>query len=228
MKKSNLLLILIAFAVSSVSGFSERPFTPGEPMNLTEYEVQKFESHVQSRLPLYIDEFRKYANMYQIPWPLLAAVAYQESKWDHAAVSYTGVRGLMQITEQTAEHIGIEDRRDPIENIRGGAYYLKYLFNKTSPALSTMQRWSHALIAYNLGWGHFRDACRLAHRLSMNPLKWDELKQVLPKLENEEFYSGLNHGFARGTETVEFVDNVFSYYNLLANPLSFNSNIASL
>ncbi|MGZ3692164.1 MAG: transglycosylase SLT domain-containing protein [Pseudobdellovibrio sp.] len=216
MKLSKALFIILACMVTSVSGFSERHIVlPSDSTNFSEYELQKFQEHTNSRLPIYIEQFKKYSNIYQIPWSMLAAVAYQESKWDQGAVSYTGVRGLMQITEQTAEHLGIEDRKDPYENIKGGAYYLKYLFDKTSPNLTSMQRWAHALIAYNIGWGHYRDAYKLALRLNKNPGDWDDLKTILPKLEDENFYVGLNHGYARGNETVEFVENVMNYYKLM-------------
>jgi len=121
MNGSKLLIIILACMSCTVSGFGEFKWIPSTRTEFTVYELQKFEEHQNLRLPLYLDHFKKYAEAYQVPWPLLAAVAYQESKWDHAARSYTGVRGLMQITEQTAEHIGITDRTDPIEKIRGGA-----------------------------------------------------------------------------------------------------------
>lgn len=216
MNGSKVLIIILACMSCTVSGFGEFKWNPSVDTGFSTYELQKFEEHQLSRLPTYIGHFKKYSQQYEVPWPLLAAVAYQESKWDSEARSYTGVRGLMQITEQTAEHIGLLNRRDPIESIRGGAYYLKYLFDKTSPEISTMQRWSLALIAYNIGWGHLRDAGRLAQRLNKNPLDWSDLKTVLPMLENSDYYSDLNYGYARGTETVAFVENVFSYYNILA------------
>jgi membrane-bound lytic murein transglycosylase F len=224
MSGTKVLIIILACMCCTVSGFGEIHWSPTLDSNFTAYELQKFEEHQTSRLPIYISYFKKYSELYQIPWPLLAAVAYQESKWDHAARSYTGVRGLMQITEQTAEHIGVTDRRDPIQNIKGGAYYLKYLFDKTSPELSSMQRWSLALIAYNIGWGHLSDASKLALKLNKDPLDWNDLKTVLPMLEVQNYYSELNHGYARGNETVEFVQNVFSYYTMLAQ----NQNLAKL
>jgi membrane-bound lytic murein transglycosylase F len=216
MKFSKALIIILAFISCSVSGFGELNITRTIEPNFTDYELKKFQKHSLSRLPIYIEHFKQYAEEHQVPWKLLAAVAYQESKWDHAARSYTGVRGLMQITERTAEYIGLEDRTDPIQNIKGGAYYLRYLFDKTSPQLTTMQRWSLALTAYNIGWSHLRDASLLAIKLNKNPGDWNELKTILPKLEDQNYYEDLNHGYARGNETVEFVENVFSYYSLLA------------
>ena len=209
------LTLILALLASSVSGFSEQPIVHTFTHNFSDYELMKFEEHTQRRLPTYIEHFKKYSEQYQVPWTLLAAVAYQESKWNNKAVSYTGVRGIMQITEQTAEHIGIIDREDPIESIRGGAYYLRYLYDKTSEQISSQQRWAHALAAYNIGWGHFRDAYRLAKKLNKNPYSWDELKTVLPKLEEADHFQYLRFGYARGNETVEFVENVFSYYGIL-------------
>jgi membrane-bound lytic murein transglycosylase F len=224
MNGSKALIIILACMCCTVSGFGELHWSPSVDTNFSAYELQKFEEHQINRLPIYINEFKKYSEIYQVPWTLLAAVAYQESKWDHAARSYTGVRGLMQITEQTAEHLGITNRRDPVENIRGGAFYLKSLYDKTSPQLTSMQRWSLALIAYNIGWGHLLDAGRLAQKLNKDPFDWNDLKTVLPMLEQSAYYSDLNHGFARGNETVEFVENVFSYYTMLTQ----NQNLARL
>ena len=161
-----------------------------------------------------------------MPWTLLAAVAYQESKWDEDAKSYTGVKGLMQLTSKTAEHLGVNNREDPYQSIQGGALYLKYLFDKTPVNLHVNQRWALALAAYNIGWGHLRDANHLAIRLKKNPYNWTELKTVLPKLEKQIFYSKLTFGYARGSETVEFVDKVFNYYKLMNQTYSRGTYIA--
>ena len=219
MKKSKapviVLTLILALLATSVSGFSELPVQIEASNDFTDYELQKFQEHTENRLPDYVEHFKKYSELYQVPWALLAAVAYQESKWNHKAVSYTGVKGIMQITAQTAEHIGLEDPENPIENIKGGAYYLRYLYDKTSPQVSTQQRWIHALAAYNLGWGHFRDAYRLAKKLNKNPYDWKELKTILPKLNKPDYLVHLRYGPARGGEAVHFVNNVFSYYMLI-------------
>lgn len=222
MKKSKapviILTLILALLATSVSGFSERQIQFESEESFTDYELQKFQEHTESRLPDYVAHFKKYSELYQVPWTLLAAVAYQESKWNHKAVSYTGVKGIMQITAQTAEHIGLIDPENPIENIKGGAYYLRYLYDKTSPQVTTQQRWVHALTAYNLGWGHFRDAYRLAKKLNKNPYDWNDLKTILPKLNEADYLEHLKYGPARGGEAVHFVNNVFSYYTLLNKP----------
>ena len=85
---------------------------------------RNFLEHMQSRLPRYIEWFQQAAEKYRLDWRLLASMGYQESKWDPSAVSFTGVRGLMQLTEDTAEMMRYGDRHDPQASIFGGAKYL--------------------------------------------------------------------------------------------------------
>ncbi len=184
---------------------------------MTVLEQRRFQKDMNQKLPQWKKLFEKAAEKNQIPWTLLAAVAYQESKWDEDARSYTGVRGLMQITTKTAEHIGIEDREDPAQSIDGGAYYLKYLYDKTSPKSSSYERWAEALAAYNIGWAHIRDSHRLAKKVNVDSHRWLQFKTVLPLLGHSLYASDLAFGSARGEETVEFVDQVFGYTELLNN-----------
>lgn len=225
MKFANFLIILTALLGTTISIINS-PAQATMADDLTIQEQLKFETHSQTRLPTYKKYFKQYSELYNIPWTLLAAVAYQESKWNNSAVSHTGVKGLMQITAKTAEHIGIEDRENPLESIKGAAYYLRYLYEKTPEHLLTTQRWALALAAYNIGWGHIRDAYRLAHRLNLNANSWEDLREVLPKLEEKEFYSDLAYGFARGNETVDFVENVFGYFNVLNHKFQVETELA--
>jgi hypothetical protein len=73
----------------------------------------------RTALPQYRQLFREAQEKTGIDWRLLAALAYQESKWDPAATSETGVRGFMQITEDTARHLGIIIRSIPTERSGG-------------------------------------------------------------------------------------------------------------
>lgn len=234
MKKKTALVILLALLSASVTGVGEPPIIPvfhpelRYVHKLNAFEFRKFQDHTLTRLPIYKKIFKKYSEKHQIPWTLLAAVAYQESKWDEKAVSYTGVKGLMQLTQKTAEHIGIEDREDPYQSIQGGSFYLKYLYDKTSKKMSPDQRWAHALSAYNIGWGHLRDAHRLALKMQKNPTRWKDLKTVLPLLEEDAYLEELRYGSARGRETVDFVDNVFKYYKMLNSTFSVETSIAGL
>ncbi|HNQ03510.1 MAG TPA: membrane-bound lytic murein transglycosylase MltF [Thiobacillaceae bacterium] len=150
-----------------------------------------------------------------LDWRLLAAVAYQESQWDNHAVSPTGVRGLMMLTEATANHLGVKDRLDARESILGGARYITQLRDGLPREVPEPDRIWLAMAAYNLGLGHVRDARELARRLGKNPNSWRDMKDVLPLLARPRHHAGLRYGYARGGEARAFAENVRIYYDIL-------------
>ena len=82
--------------------------------------TRTFQEHIRERLPLYKETLQKAGLDNGLDWRLLAAMAYQESHWDADAVSHTGVRGIMMLTNVTAQHMGIANREDPLESLGGG------------------------------------------------------------------------------------------------------------
>ncbi|MBL0141231.1 MAG: membrane-bound lytic murein transglycosylase MltF [Betaproteobacteria bacterium] len=149
-------------------------------------------------------------------WQLIAAIGYQESHWDSLATSPTGVRGLMMLTEDTADRLGVKNRLDQRESILGGARYLRLLADSLPPRIREPDRTFLALAAYNLGIGHLEDARILAQKKGLSPDKWQDVKQALPGLADPGAYQQLKHGFARGQEAMQFVDNVRNYQDILA------------
>ena len=149
-------------------------------------------------------------------WRLVAAIGYQESHWDALATSPTGVRGLMMLTEDTAERLQVKDRLDARESILGGARYLGLVADVLPPRIAEPDRTYLALAAYNLGIGHLEDARILAQRRGLSPDRWQDVRLALPGLADPEQYGTLRHGFARGHEAMQFVDNVRNYEDILA------------
>lgn len=175
----------------------------------------KFRQHKKSRLPLYINEFKAAAEKYQLDWRLLAAISYQESHWLKNAKSPTGVRGLMMLTQNTADLLGIKDRIDPKQSIAGGALYFYQRLQKLPERIEEPDRTWMALASYNVGLGHLEDARVLADKAGSNPDKWIDVKRYLPLLSQKKWYKKTKHGYARGWEPVRYVENIRSYYNLL-------------
>jgi membrane-bound lytic murein transglycosylase F len=149
-------------------------------------------------------------------WRLIAAIGYQESHWDALATSPTGVRGLMMLTEDTADRVRVKDRLDARESILGGARYLRLVADILPPRIEEPDRTFLALAAYNLGIGHLEDARILAQRRGLSPDRWQDVRLALPALADPAQYGGLKHGFARGHEAMQFVDNVRNYEDILA------------
>ena len=147
--------------------------------------------------------------------PLLAAVAYQESQWEPAATSETGVRGFMQLTEETVRRLRVDNPLDPAQSILGAAKYLRELKERLPPRIREPERTWLALAAFNIGLGHLEDARILAQRHKLDPDLWTDVKKVLPLLALPEYYEKAKLGYARGGMPVAFVDRVRGYYDVL-------------
>ncbi len=191
---------------------------PVEP-DLAWWEVRRFKHHAETRLPLYRRQFEEAAQIHGIPWTLLAAQAYQESRWDRHAVSPTGVRGLMMLTRNTASSLGIQNRTDPDKSIEGGARYLADMERQISVHSRASERLLIALAAYNVGMGHVKDAQQLASQRGENPHSWEAIKAVLPLVSQKKYYQTLRHGYARGWEPVQYVKRIRAYHALLEQHL---------
>ena len=178
--------------------------------------VKTFRRRVKSVLPRYEALFRQAGAEYGLDWRLLAAQSYQESYWKPGAVSPTGVEGLMQLTEATAEFIDVEDRTDPRQSVLGGARYLRSLRDRIHESVTEPDRTWFALAAYNVGLGHLLDARALARRLNKDPDRWTSVKTMLPLLSQPQWYTKTKHGQARGYEAVAYVTRIRSFYDILA------------
>lgn len=174
-----------------------------------------FAQHLQQRLPRYEKHFKASAKKEQVDWRLLAAIGYQESMWQAEVTSKTGVRGLMMLTQRTAQAMGVSNRLDPVQSIRGGAKYFMYVKKSLDDSIKEPDRTWFALAAYNVGGGHLEDARKLAKREGLNPNKWLDVKKMLPRLSQKQWYSKTRYGYARGGEPVHFVANIRRYYDIL-------------
>ncbi len=148
-------------------------------------------------------------------WRLLAALAYQESGWDPLATSFTGVRGIMMLTDDTADRMHVNNRLDPKQSIAAGAKYLADLIDALPAEVKQPDRTWLALAAYNLGQGHMNGARAIAIGLKRDPDSWYEMKRVLPLMARQKYYQHLKSGRTRGGEAVIMVENVRTFYDIL-------------
>ena len=173
-----------------------------------------FISDMVTKLPEYEKLFKDTADKYNLDWKLLAAISYQESKWNNDSVSPTGVKGLMMLTEKTADMLNV-NRTNVNESIDGGARYIIYLSNRFSN-FKNETKLNLALAAYNVGPGHIDDIITLANNDNVNINEWKNLKIYLLKLNKKEFYKKMKYGYARGWEAVQYVENIKQYYDILS------------
>lgn len=172
-------------------------------------DTRSFLRAVDNVLPDLRPLFEKHAS--EIDWKLLAAISYQESHWDPQATSPTGVRGLMMLTKNTAQSLGLSDRTDAEQSISGGMRYLQDMMTKVPDSVPQEEKIWFALAAYNMGYAHMLDARALTAKQKGNPDSWADVKQRLPLLSQKPWYSKLTYGYARGHEAYAYVENIRKY-----------------
>jgi len=187
----------------------------GHSKRLDTLDVTTFLKRTRTLLPKYIDLFKEAQEMTGLDWRLLAAVSYRESHWDRLNTSPTNVRGLMMLTEATADMLGVTDRLDARQAIMGGARYIVMLRDTIPKRVPEPDRTWMALAAYNIGYAHLEDARVLAQRMNLNPDSWADVKKTLPLLNKVEYYSTVKYGFARGGAPVIFVESIRTYHKIL-------------
>ncbi len=174
---------------------------------------------------VYGPTIKHYAELYGLDWRLILATMKQESRFSPTAESHRGAYGLMQLMPGTGEDIArelsVEDLSHPHDNIRGGIYYLRQLYDMFEGAPES-DRIKLALAAYNAGIGRIYDAQELAAYLRENPHEWNAIKDMLPLLSRR--YESLHRSvwnqerpktgfFGNSGETIQYVENVMSHYD---------------
>ena len=166
----------------------------------------------------YDNLFRKYAPTIGWDWRLMAAQAYQESKFKPNARSWVGARGLMQIMPATARgyRTKVSQLNNPETSVKVATqllddldgYLVKYVPNDK-------ERLKFVIAAYNVGIAHVYDAIALAKKYGLDPQVWDDnvSKAILMKM-NPRYYNDpvVKYGYCRGTETVNYVKNITNFY----------------
>jgi soluble lytic murein transglycosylase-like protein len=170
------------------------------------------ESAAPSLLSPYDELIGRYADAAGLDWRLVAAVIYEESRFEPDSVSAAGAYGLMQVRPIAALDVGEPTFREPEANIRTGVHYLQRLEHEY-PTGRERDRQALMLAAYNMGIAHVQDAQALARRFGYDPLRWDGAMDVMVSLLEEPHVSEqLPNGFAQGRAVVDYVDRVLRRY----------------
>ncbi len=205
----------------------------GQMKKKTEYYViynkyfensRSFRSRVKSeyyslnnnKISEYDDLVKQSAEQLGWDWRLFSSVVYQESRFDPDAGSWAGAKGLMQLMPETAEALGVEDRLDPQDNLRGATKYLKKLWNSFEYIPDSVQRIKFTLAAYNCGISHIIDARKLAKVENLNADVWDDnVEDMILDLSYAETYNRpeVKYGYVRGIEPYNYVDQIFERYS---------------
>ncbi|GAB5520595.1 MAG: transporter substrate-binding domain-containing protein [Rhodothermales bacterium] len=148
-------------------------------------------------------------------WRLLAAQAYQESRFKPRARSWAGAMGLLQVMPRTGRQFGITDFYDPEDNVGGAVRFIEWLQDYwDDKILDEEERLKFILASYNTGHGHVEDARRLAEKYGNDPNVWDEVAFWLLRKSNRKYYRDpvVKYGYSRGLEPVAYVAHILERY----------------
>jgi membrane-bound lytic murein transglycosylase F len=187
----------------------------GDTSSFQYEELRLFQASLTDRLPRYRSWFEQAATQYEVDWRLLAAIGFQESRWDPQASSPNGAMGVMMLTSNTAQAMGIKNRTDARQSIFAGARYLAQVRSMIPTHIPEPDRTWFTLAAYNVGFGHVEDARIIAQTLGKNPDSWADVSKEMPKLAEPRWFARAKCGYAQGWQPVEYVDHVRQFMQLL-------------
>ncbi len=150
-----------------------------------------------------IEIIKRYAGQYEFDWIIIAAQAYQESRFDQNKRSPAGAVGVMQLLPTTAadKAVGIPDISTVENNVHAGIKYLHWLRETyfSDPEISPLDRVLFSFAAYNAGPGNMQRARKRARRLGFDPNRW---------------FGNVEIGMYRAVsgEPASYVRNIYKYY----------------
>jgi peptidoglycan lytic transglycosylase F len=178
------------------------------------HEEHPFRFGRTGQLSPYDSLFKQVATDEGMDWRLLAAMAFQESRFDPDTKSWAGAVGLLQLLPTTAG-VSEEQLRIPELNVPLGAKHFQSLL-ASYDYLDDRERLGFALAAYNCGQGHLDDARMLSIIRNRDPNEWKgSVRESLLLLQKPQYHARTRYGFVRGEETVNYVEEILRRYALL-------------
>ncbi|HKJ54237.1 MAG TPA: transglycosylase SLT domain-containing protein, partial [Gammaproteobacteria bacterium] len=150
-----------------------------------------------------IEIIKRYASKYDFDWLIIAAQAYQESRFDQTKRSPAGAVGVMQLMPATAKDsaVGIPDITRLENNVHAGVKYLHWLRETyySDPKIAPLDQVLFSFAAYNAGPGNMRRARRRAKQLNFDPNRW---------------FGNVEIGMYRAVsgEPASYVRNIYKYF----------------
>lgn len=180
-----------------------------------------YHSITGGKISPYDDLIKQESEIAGLDWRLVAAIIYQESRFDPTAESWAGAYGLMQILPESADMFNIFDYEEPRNNIKVGINLIKWLErNFIQEVPDSVERMKFVLAAYNVGLGHVKDAQRLAEKYNKIPIVWtNNVDYFLLNKSAAKFYKDpvVKWGYCRGEEPYQYVNKVTNTYRHYTN-----------
>lgn len=192
---------------------TEKYFPPPSVLRTVHRAVEGSLS-ARRRLSRYDQVIARYAEEAGFDWRFVAALIFEESRFDHSRVSSAGASGLMQLMPFTAQLVGLKNLQDPHTNIEAGVKYLSFLSRQFQDG-RPRDRLALMLASYVMGLGHVEDGQRIAQLHGYDPNCWSEsMEHILPLLEDPKYHSKTLFGYGQGREAVRYANAILERYDI--------------
>ncbi len=187
-----------------------------ERRNLTAKANDDYSSLTDGQLSPYDDIIKRESDSIDWDWRLIAAIIYQESKFETWKISWAGAFGLFQFMPATARQYGISENSSAEAQIHAGCVKLNKNFNQWLGEISDSSECIlFTLATFNCGRGHIDDARSLCDVHGYNKDVWfDHVDQMMLNLSKPKYYRDpvVKNGYCRGRETYEYPMEVMQRY----------------
>jgi membrane-bound lytic murein transglycosylase MltF len=150
------------------------------------------------------EHFVRSGTEHELPWMLLAALAYQESRFDQSLRSRAGAVGIMQVLPSTAQDpiINHPNIYEEAINIQAGTKFLRFVIDQyfIAPEIDSLNAGLFGLAAYNAGPHRIQRLRKMTAAQGLNPNVWFNNVELMAAREI-------------GRETVQYVSNIYKYYS---------------
>ena len=180
MKSVSCLLGLLGVVFAMVSC---RNVTPSEPHTEVVDTLFELETYPLDRLSDYDSLIKAEAMKIGWDWRMLAAIIYQESRFNPNLVNEKGAFGLMQLMPVTMSKYGIDSTSSVEEQLDAAGKLLLYFDSQLPESISdSLERGNFILACYNAGLGNVRKARVRAEQRGKDPNLWfDHVEHHVPK-----------------------------------------------
>lgn len=186
-----------------------------DPRSIRQYRASHLRPDIGGSISEYDDLIRARAAAFGIDWRVVAALIYQESRFEPGARSIAGALGLMQVLPSVAG-AQADSLLDPGANLTAGVRLLRTIYDAYAYC-DSLDRWCFTLAEYHAGPTRIADARRIAIEQRRDPNRWEgSVSVTLPKMGDAAWSSKIVSGPFAGGRTVRYVNQVLNRARLYA------------
>jgi len=173
--------------------------------------IMQQQNGMLGRISSYDNFIKKYAKERELDWRFVAAIIFQESKFNPTTKGSGGAYGLMQIMPITAQHYGIGLYSSPETQIADGCRLIQQLMEKYKEYYTNENDLLKiVLMAYNTGSRNVDAARNLAEENKLNPNNWNNIEYVLRNASDKSFNQSKTK--IKGKASLKYVYGVWTHY----------------